>query len=275
MKNMILCVALFVSILFSTPVPVQASQFSDIPDGHWARESVDFMVKKGVLSGYSNGAFRPNEAIDRAELTVMVHKLFNKLRPNLNKESPVQKIQKFEDVPKSHWAYQPLMEMYDANSFGVVDWDWDKVYIYPEKKVTRWDALYFFQSFFGEKMYQMPDDQVLPILAEIDDITIQSFDSTGYSTRYPGSRAVDKIDDGEYTISYSHLDTGELIFANGDIDTLKAYALAWLVGNDIMSTWKNQLEIHDPLTRAEAVVMLHRTYNILLADGSLSTYTSK
>ncbi|ASJ52516.1 hypothetical protein BP422_02505 [Brevibacillus formosus] len=134
MKNIILCLALFVSILFSTPVPVQASQFSDIPDGHWARESVDFMVKKGVLSGYSNGAFRPNEAIDRAELTVMFHKLFNKLRPNLNKESSEQKIQKFEDVPKKHWAYQPLMEMYDANSFGVVDWHWDKVYIYPEKK---------------------------------------------------------------------------------------------------------------------------------------------
>ncbi|QDS38146.1 S-layer homology domain-containing protein [Brevibacillus brevis] len=275
MKNIILCLALFVSILFSTPAPVQASQFSDIPDGHWARESVDFMVKKGVLSGYSNGAFRPNEAIDRAELTVMIHKLFNKLRPNLNKESSEQKIQKFEDVPKNHWAYQPLMEMYDANSFGVVDWDWDKVYIYPEKKVTRWEAMYFFQSFFSEKMYQMPDDQVLQILVGIDDITVQSFDSTGYSTRSPGSLAIDKIDDGEYTISYSYLDTGELIFANGDIDALKAYALAWLVGNDIMSTWENQLEIHDPLTRAEAVVVLQRIYNVLLADRSLSTYTSK
>jgi S-layer homology domain len=275
MKNIILCLALFVSILFSTPVPVQASQFSDIPNGHWARESVDFMVKKGVLSGYSNGAFRPNEAIDRAELTVMVHKLFNKLRPNLNPSIPEMKIQKFEDVPKNHWAYQPLMEMYDTGSFGVVAWYGGKAYIHPEKKVTRWEGMYIFQTFFGQKMYQIPDDQVLQILAGIDDITLQSFDSTGYSTRYPGSAAVDLIESDEYTISYSHLDTGELIFANGDIDALKAYGLAWLVGNDIMSTWDNQLEIHDPLTRAEAVVMLHRTYNVLLADGSLSTYTSK
>ncbi|TQR39448.1 S-layer homology domain-containing protein [Brevibacillus brevis] len=275
MRNIILCLALFTSILFSTPMNVQASQFSDIPNGHWARESVDFMVKKGVLSGYSNGAFRPNEAIDRAELTVMFHKLFNKLRPNLNKESSEQKIQKFEDVPKNHWAYQPLMEMYDANSFGVVDWHWDKVYIYPEKKVTRWDAMYFFESFFDEQMYQMPDDQVLQILAGIDDITLQSFDSTKYPSPHPGSVAVNIIDGDEYTISYSRLNTGEITFANGNIDALKAYALAWLVGNDIMSTWENQLEIHDPLTRAEAVVMLHRTYNVLLADGSLSTYTSK
>ncbi|MCM3146474.1 S-layer homology domain-containing protein [Brevibacillus sp. MER 51] len=272
MKNMSLCLALIVSILFSTSMPVQASQFSDIPNGHWARESVDFMVKKGVLSGYSNGAFRPNEAIDRAELTVMFHKLFNKLRPNLNKESSEQKIQKFEDVPKKHWAYQPLMEMYDANSFGVVDWDWDKVYIYPEKKVTWWEAMYFFQTFFYQEMYQMPADQVLQVLARIDDITVQSVDSPNYRSPYPGSTA---IPNAEYTISYSHLDSGEITFANGDIDALKAYALAWLVGNDIMSTWDNQLEIHDPLTRAEAVVMLHRTYNVLLADGSLSTYTSK
>ncbi|UIO43889.1 S-layer homology domain-containing protein [Brevibacillus brevis] len=269
MKNIILCLALFTSILFSTPMNVQASQFSDIPNGHWARESVDFMVKKGVLSGYSNGAFRPNEAIDRAELTFMFHKLFNKLRPNLNPSIPEMKIQKFEDVPKNHWAYQPLMEMYDADSFGVVDWHWDKVYIYPEKKVTRWEAMYFFQTFFSQKMYQMPADQVFQILARIDDITVQSIDSPNRSP-YPGSKA---IPDDEFTISYSHLDTGEITFANGDIDALKAYALAWLVGNNIMSTWGNELEIHDPLTRAEAVVMLHRTYNVLLADGSLSTYT--
>ncbi|MGG4439949.1 S-layer homology domain-containing protein [Brevibacillus fortis] len=275
MKNIILCLALFVSILFSIPLPVQASQFSDIPDGHWARESVDFMVKKGVLSGYSNGAFRPNEAIDRAELTVMVHKLFNKLRPNLTPSYPDMKILKFEDVPKNHWAYQPLMEMYSADALGVVDWFGSKIYIYPEKKVTRWEAMFIFQSFFSQKMHQVPDDQVLQILAGIDDITLQSFDSTGYSSPYPGSAAVDLIKSDEYTISYSHLDTGEILFANRGIDALKAYALAWLVGNDIMSTWGNELEIHDPLTRAEAVVMLHRTYNVLLADGSLSTYTSK
>lgn len=130
MKNIIFCIVLFVSILFSTPVPVQASQFSDIPDGHW-----------------------------------------------------------------------------------------DKVYIYPEKKVTRWDAMYFFQTFFYQKMYQMPADQVLQILARIDDITVQSVYSTDYRSPYPGSTA---IADPEYTISYSHLDTGEITFANGDIDALKA-----------------------------------------------------
>ncbi|MFF0828172.1 S-layer homology domain-containing protein [Brevibacillus sp. NPDC003359] len=276
MKNIILCLALFVSILFSTPVPVQASQFNDIPAGHWARESVDFMVKKGVLSGYSNGAFRTNEAIDRAELTVMVHKLFNKLRPNLNKESSEQKIQKFEDVPKNHWAYQPLMEMYDANSFGVVDWHWDKVYIYPEKKVTRWDAMYIFQTFFGQEMYHNPEEIILITLMDIEDISVQLFDVNRYlMSSSPVIISSDYIANDEYSIHYGYLDTGEIVFANGNIDATKASALAWLVDNGIMSTWKNKLEIHDPLTRAEAVVMLHRTYNVLLADGSLSTYTSK
>lgn len=257
MKNMILCVALFVSILFSTPAPVQASQFSDIPDGHWARESVDFMVKKGVLSGYSNGAFRPNEAIDRAELTVMVHKLFNKLRPNLN---PELKVLRFKDVPENHWAYQPLMEMYDGDSYGVVQEKEDILFIYPEKKVTRWEVIYIFYTFFEQEMNKMSDDQIFLTLTKIDDITVQPFEADDYD---------------DYSIYYGHQDTGEITFPDGNIDGIKAHSLAWLVGNDIMSTWENQLEIHDPLTRAEAVVMLHRTYNVLVANGSLSTYTSK
>ncbi|MFG0214858.1 S-layer homology domain-containing protein [Brevibacillus porteri] len=257
MKNIILCLVLFVSILFSTPVPVQASQFSDIPDGHWARESVDFMVKKGVLSGYSNGAFRPNEAIDRAELTVMVHKLFNKLRPNLN---PELKVLRFIDVPENHWAYQPLMEMYDEDSYGVVQEKEDKLFIYPEKKVTRWEVIYIFYTFFEQEMNKMSDDQIFLILTKIDDITVQPFEADGYD---------------DYSIYYGHHDTGEITFPDGNIDGIKAHSLAWLVGNGIINTWNNQLEIHDPLTRAEAVVMLHRTYNVLLADGSLSTYTSK
>ncbi|CAI8900525.1 S-layer homology domain-containing protein [Brevibacillus sp. IT-7CA2] len=234
------------------------------------------MVKKGVLSGYSNGAFRPNETIDRAELTVMVHKLFNKLRPNLNKESSEQKIQKFEDVPRNHWAYQPLMEMYDANSFGVVDWKENKVFLYPEKQVTRWDAMYIFETFFGQEMYPNPEEIILITLMDIEDISVQFFDVNRYlMSSSPVIISSDYIANDEYSIHYGYLDTGEIVFANGNIDATKASALAWLVANGIMSTWENQLEIHDPLTRAEAVVMLHRTYNVLLADGSLSTYTSK
>lgn len=41
--------------------------FSDI-SGHWAASSIETAVKAGILNGYANGTFKPNNAITRAEL---------------------------------------------------------------------------------------------------------------------------------------------------------------------------------------------------------------
>jgi hypothetical protein len=41
--------------------------FSDI-SGHWAESSIETAVKAGVLNGYSDGTYKPNNTITRAEL---------------------------------------------------------------------------------------------------------------------------------------------------------------------------------------------------------------
>jgi hypothetical protein len=43
------------------------SSFSDI-SGHWAESSIETAVKAGVLNGYSDGTYKPNNTITRAEL---------------------------------------------------------------------------------------------------------------------------------------------------------------------------------------------------------------
>ncbi|NRR24217.1 hypothetical protein [Brevibacillus sp. MS2.2] len=42
----------------------------------------------------------------------------------------------FSDIPDGHWAYQPLMEMYDGDSYGVVQEKEDILFIYPKKDNT-------------------------------------------------------------------------------------------------------------------------------------------
>lgn len=42
-------------------------KFWDVPKGHWAFEYISELVDKGVISGYEDGSFRPDNTVTRAE----------------------------------------------------------------------------------------------------------------------------------------------------------------------------------------------------------------
>ena len=65
---------LILAFLFITPV-VQAMP-SDIK-GHWAEESVRNLEKKGILNGYPDGTFRPDQSITRAEMAKILSVAYN------------------------------------------------------------------------------------------------------------------------------------------------------------------------------------------------------
>lgn len=48
--------------------------FTDIPDNYWARNSIGFCQKLGILSGQPNGTFGPTEEIKRSEFIVSIIK---------------------------------------------------------------------------------------------------------------------------------------------------------------------------------------------------------
>ncbi len=69
--------ALFVIILIHGLVGYcfAESNFSDIPDDHWAKESVEVLYEKGILSGYENGDFEGDRPVTRYEMAVALHSL--------------------------------------------------------------------------------------------------------------------------------------------------------------------------------------------------------
>lgn len=69
------------------------SKYSDIK-GHWAQNTIVDFIEKGYVSGYSDGTFRPNNNITRAEFVKILNKVLG-----LTKSSG--KI--FSDT-KTHWA---------------------------------------------------------------------------------------------------------------------------------------------------------------------------
>lgn len=46
--------------------------------GHWAEKAIDEVKKAGIMKGYEDGSFKPDEKITRAEVAVIVSKLLKK-----------------------------------------------------------------------------------------------------------------------------------------------------------------------------------------------------
>ncbi|MGE5328749.1 MAG: Ig-like domain-containing protein [Deltaproteobacteria bacterium] len=74
-------------------------QFSDLPTNHWAYQAVEEMAKLGILNGYSDGTFRPNDRVTREEFATMMVRALN--LPVVNPEKAT-----FKDVNNSSWAYK-------------------------------------------------------------------------------------------------------------------------------------------------------------------------
>lgn len=83
----------------ATPGRAQSS-FSDV-QGSWAQSCITELSQRGIISGYPDGSFRPNNPVTRAEYAAMVGKAF----PNAAR---VRTATRFVDVPSTNWAYSAI-----------------------------------------------------------------------------------------------------------------------------------------------------------------------
>lgn len=56
----------------------ETGTFSDLPKSHWAYNAVEALAKDGIIGGYPNGEFRPNNTATRAEVAAMIYKVMQK-----------------------------------------------------------------------------------------------------------------------------------------------------------------------------------------------------
>lgn len=90
------------------PVTVQAQSssisFSDVPANYWAADFIEELADRGVIRGFPDGSFRPNERVTRAQFAAMVRQAFDK--------NPERAAVDFIDVPNDYWAYSAIREAY-------------------------------------------------------------------------------------------------------------------------------------------------------------------
>ncbi|MDI3535277.1 MAG: hypothetical protein PWQ82_1642 [Thermosediminibacterales bacterium] len=101
-------------------------KFVDLPESHWAYQSVKSLVKAGVISGYPDGSFKPEKKVTRAEFAkLLIYSL------NLNKEIG-SRTNKFSDLSYSHWANPVVKLAVDRGLFQGVSKDLFK----PEEYIS-------------------------------------------------------------------------------------------------------------------------------------------
>ncbi|MEX2416371.1 MAG: S8 family serine peptidase [Paenibacillaceae bacterium] len=80
-----------------------AKNFKDLSSKHWAYDYIRQGVDAGIIAGYEDGTFRPDQAISRAEMAVMIAKAL-KMR-GTEGTSP------FVDINSNNWAAPFIREM--------------------------------------------------------------------------------------------------------------------------------------------------------------------
>ncbi|GEL78833.1 hypothetical protein TMU01_30680 [Tenuibacillus multivorans] len=58
---------------------VMGSVYKDVPDNHWAIDSIEQMKELGIMSGYPDGTFGLGEAVTREEIAVIADRLYRQL----------------------------------------------------------------------------------------------------------------------------------------------------------------------------------------------------
>ncbi len=85
-----------------TPVPTApvTSRFTDL-GSHWATPYIEALADRGLVKGYGNGTYRPQETINRGQFAALVAASYSAL-------DPVRDAVTFVDVPSTHWANRAI-----------------------------------------------------------------------------------------------------------------------------------------------------------------------
>jgi hypothetical protein len=80
------------------------TSFSDVSSNYWAGQFIQELAQRGVIAGFPDGSFRPEEPVTRAQFAAMLNKVFQK---------PTERqVVNFVDVASNYWAYSAIQQAY-------------------------------------------------------------------------------------------------------------------------------------------------------------------
>lgn len=105
----ILSVVVVICLFFQTTA-LASTSFKDVGSNHWAKKEIDYLVDLKVITGYSNGTFKPNDNVTNAQVAIMLARALHldlSNRPNPN----------FSDVTTKTSGYKEIAAVVDEGIF--------------------------------------------------------------------------------------------------------------------------------------------------------------
>jgi uncharacterized lipoprotein YddW (UPF0748 family) len=128
------------------------TRFSDIQN-HWARLFIEALAQRGIVSGFPNGTFRPNNSMTRAEFAAIIGKAFSR---------PLKRqYVGFVDVPSTYWAAAVIKKAYET---GFISGFPDNRFR-PEDRITRAQVLVSLVT--GLEMASKVKSDLITVLPEL------------------------------------------------------------------------------------------------------------
>ena len=151
-------VTVFARLLKQTINVSDNTTFTDI-DGHWAKDNIIMMAQLGIIIGYDDGTFKPENKITRAEFATMISRFEERIDIKVNSQ--------FTDVGVDHWAYDTV------NYARVMGWisGYEDGSFRPNNPITRAEAITIINRMLGRNadIEKINLDKSLNKFTDIDD----------------------------------------------------------------------------------------------------------
>lgn len=96
--------------------PIGKAQFSDVPESHPYFEAIEFTRNQNIVNGYSDGQFRPENKVNRAEFVkILIETLFSEEVIN---QCVIDPQNFFSDVPTDIWFAKYVCQ---AKKHNIID----------------------------------------------------------------------------------------------------------------------------------------------------------
>ena len=93
--------------------------FPDLDESHWAYDDILSLNASGLMQGYEDGTYRPENQITRAEVMIVINKILGRNPSEMYVKS--LGFNPFNDLEKDKWHYTAVLEATITHNYYLDD----------------------------------------------------------------------------------------------------------------------------------------------------------
>lgn len=195
LRRLMLPFLLVISLLVAGSPTISAAQwFSDVPEKHMHYEGIKLLTEKGIISGYPDNTFKPEEVLIREHGAVLLSKGAENLESTLDL---AEVLKKYKDIDENSKYAKEIAMITEA---GIFNGD-QNGYFNPKEKLTREQTATILVKAFS--LDQLPIDEEVEInlsnVHEVHKEDVQVLANLGITKEVKGFHPKAAVTRGEFS----------------------------------------------------------------------------